>query len=156
MNQFDVIDAKSPLRGIPCPKYWDLSSKLGILERNLIGSGPIMENLSFWLIGIYFLSDSNNMQQTKLWMLVAILILSWPPSSYSAARHSEAASQPAAIYNLISHIIAIWEIFRILAPSKKLCSKKVRWNIFPRILHILNKVIVCYIGIIAENDVKLE
>lgn len=44
MNQFDVIDAKSPLRGIPCPKYWDLSSKLGIIERNLRGSDPIIGN----------------------------------------------------------------------------------------------------------------
>ena len=30
MNQFDVMYAKSPFRGIPCPKYYDLSSKFGI------------------------------------------------------------------------------------------------------------------------------
>ena len=45
MNQFDVIDAKSPLRGISYLKYWDLSSKFGILELNLIGSDPTMGNL---------------------------------------------------------------------------------------------------------------
>ena len=47
MNQIDVIDAKYPLRGIICPKYWDLSSKFGILEPYLIGSDPTMGNLSF-------------------------------------------------------------------------------------------------------------
>jgi len=47
MNQFDVIDAITPLRGISCPKYWDLSSKFGILEPNLIGSDPTMGKLSF-------------------------------------------------------------------------------------------------------------
>ena len=47
MNQFDVIDAKYPLRGIYSPKYWDLSSKIDILEPNMIGSSPTMGNLSF-------------------------------------------------------------------------------------------------------------
>ena len=47
MKQFDVIDAKSPLREISSHKYWDLNSKFGILEPNLIGSDPIMGNLSF-------------------------------------------------------------------------------------------------------------
>ena len=47
MKQFDVIDAKTPLRGIFISKYWDLSSKYVILETNLIGSDPIMGNLRF-------------------------------------------------------------------------------------------------------------
>ena len=66
MNQFDVIDAKSPLRGISYPKYWDLSSNFGILEPNLIGSDPTMGNLSFWLIG-------NNFYRTA----IKIIQLNW-------------------------------------------------------------------------------
>lgn len=47
MKHFDVIDAKSPLRGFLSPKYWNLNSKFGILEPNLIGSDPTMGNVSF-------------------------------------------------------------------------------------------------------------
>ena len=59
MNQFDVIDNKTPLRGILYPKHCDLSSKIDFLEPNLVGSESTMWNLNFLLI--VFL-DSNNLE----------------------------------------------------------------------------------------------
>lgn len=47
MNQIDVAEAKSRIRGIIDTNCRDLSSKIGFLEPKLVVSNPIIGNLSF-------------------------------------------------------------------------------------------------------------